>query len=77
MIWNGTDLGSIEVVDVTKTKIDFQLMSVDISKLPTEGMKPNNTGLALDTLGAGSSAFVLDTGDVYVFHGQSKTWNKL
>lgn len=62
MIWvDYKDLGSIEEVG----NGDFQLLSADVDKLPTTNVKP------------GSSAFVLDTGDLYVFHNESKTWRKL
>ena len=64
MIWtDGTDLGSIEDIGGTgDNKRNFQLFSADISKLPTT-----------DLVG-GSSAFALDTKQVFVFHGQTKTW---
>lgn len=61
-IWrDGTDLGSIEDIGSTDNKNNFQLLSADIAKLPTD-------------VSAGSSAFVLDTGAVYVFHSQTLTW---
>ena len=63
---DGTDLGSIESSGGSNdNRYNFQLFEQDVSKLPT-------TGLA-----AGSTAFVLDTGDTYVFHGQTKTWVQL
>ena len=64
-IWtDGTDLGSIEDTGSNNNQYNFQLYSTDIAKLPTD-------------VAAGSSAFVIDTDEVYVFHGQSKTWNKI
>ena len=59
-----TDLGSIEYINSTDNKIEFQLLEADIDKLPTN-------------VPAGSSVFVLDTKAVYIFHEQSKTWIEL
>lgn len=64
MIWNGQDLGSVEVAEVKDSVYSFQLYNTDLSNLPTD-------------VAAGSTALVLDTSEVYVFHQQSKTWNKL
>lgn len=65
-IWtDGTDLGSIESTGGTgDNKYNFQLLDTDVSKLPTD-------------VAAGSTALVLDTGDVYIFHKQSEQWKKL
>ena len=67
-IWtDGTDLGSIEDTSGTgDNKRNFQLFNADVSKLPT----------TKDVAG-GSTAFVIDTGDVYLFHGQTRTWNSI
>ena len=66
-IWyDGTDLGSIEDTGSNDNKKNFQLLAEDLSKLPTDKY-----------VAPGSSAFVLDTSDVYVFHGESKTWMPL
>ena len=64
MRWHdGSDLGSIESTGSTDGKWNFQLMSADTAKLPTDS-----------SVAAGSSALVLDTGDILIFHAQSKTW---
>lgn len=39
-------------------------MNTDVSKLPTD-------------VAAGSTALVLDTGDIYLFHKQTASWKKL
>ena len=64
MIWNGQDLGSVEVAEVKDSVYSFQLYNTDLSNLPTD-------------VAAGSSALVLDTGNVYIFHQQTKTWKQL
>lgn len=64
MIWSdGTDLGSIESTGSNDNKWNFQLLETDVSKLPT--------GIA-----AGSTALVLDTGDLYIYHHGTEDWIK-
>lgn len=64
-IWqDGTDLGSIESTGSTDNRWNFQLLNTDVSKLPTD-------------VAAGSTALVLDTGDIYLFHKQTASWKKL
>ena len=64
-IWtDGTDLGSIESTGGTgDNKYNFQLLDTDVSKLPTD-------------VAAGSTALVLDTGDLYIFHQGTQDWIK-
>lgn len=57
-IW---DLGSFEAVEVQGRQRHYEGFSSDIGKLP-------------HYVGAGSSALCLDTGQVYKYHGKSKTW---
>lgn len=65
-IWtDGTDLGSIEDAGGSgDSRYNFQLFSADIAKLPTD-------------VAGGSTAFVIDTDEIYVFHRQTKSWNKI
>ena len=65
MIFNGVDIGSVESTGVDGAKYQFQFLSKDFGKLPKDGIAP------------GSSAFELDTGEVYIFHGETKEWYKL
>lgn len=65
MRWNdGTDLGSIESTGSSDNKWNFQFLTPDLSKLPTD-------------VAAGSSAIDLNTGEVYLFHLQTKAWKKI
>jgi len=61
------DLGSIECIETDDRKRNYQLLSADVDKLNT----------IITYVGAGSSALVLDTGEVYMFHEKSTTWYKL
>ncbi len=54
--------GSIEMCESTDKKMEFTLLNADFSSLPTEGVTE------------GSTALVLDTKKVYVFHKKSLTW---
>lgn len=60
-IW---DLGSIECIDVDGGKRKYQGLSKDVGKLPPY-------------VDSGSSCVMLDTGDVYFFHGKSNSWIKM
>lgn len=60
------DLGSFECTEVEGLKRSYEGLSKDVSKLPK-----------YPTLGTGSLALCLDTGDFYRYHNPTKTWYKL
>ena len=60
------DLGSFEATCLdTDRRRSYQGFSADIAKLPK-----------YDDLLTGSSALCLDTGDIYLYHAPTKTWNQ-
>lgn len=60
-IW---DLGSFVAVDSNGMQRDYEGLSKDISKLP-------------HYVESGSSAFCLDTSEIYEYHKPTDTWYKL
>lgn len=56
--------GSFTPVSNDGFRIDFQGLSADFSKLPTDNEK----------LLTGSTAFALDTGEIKIYHADTKTW---
>lgn len=62
-IW---DLGSFVATSVSGQIRNYEGLSSDVSKLPK-----------YDDLGTGSSAFCIDTGDLYKYEKTTKTWYKL
>lgn len=62
-IW---DLGSFVATSVSGQIRNYEGLSSDVSKLPK-----------YDDLGTGSSAFCVDTGDLYKYEKTTKTWYKL
>lgn len=59
---------SIVVTGSENDRYSFQLLAADVSNLPhnSEAKK----------IGSGSTAWVLDTGDFYVYHAPSDEWIK-
>lgn len=62
-IW---DLGSFVSTSVSGQIRNYEGLSSDVSKLPK-----------YDDLQTGSSAFCIDTGDLYKYEKTTKTWYKL
>lgn len=62
-IW---DLGSFVATSVSGQIRNYEGLSSDVSKLPK-----------YDNLETGSSAFCVDTGDLYKYEKTTKTWYKL
>lgn len=62
-IW---DLGSFVATSVSGQIRNYEGLSSDVSKLPK-----------YDDLQTGSSAFCVDTGDLYKYEKTTKTWYKL
>lgn len=62
-IW---DLGSFVATSVSGQIRNYEGLSSDVSKLPK-----------YDDLQTGSSAFCIDTGDLYKYEKTTKTWYKL
>lgn len=62
-IW---DLGSFVATSVSGQIRNYEGLSSDVSKLPK-----------YDNLSTGSSAFCVDTGDLYKYEKTTKTWYKL
>lgn len=60
------DLGSFVATSVFGNVRNYEGLSKDIGKLPQ-----------YDNLSTGSSAFCLDTGDLYKYEQTTKTWYKL
>ena len=58
------DLGSFVCTEVTAGNVrSYTGLSTDISKLPT-----------YEGLGAGSSAYCVDSGELYMYDKSTKTW---
>lgn len=62
-IW---DFGSFVATSVSRQIRNYEGLSSDVSKLPK-----------YDNLETGSSAFCIDTGDLYKYEKTTKTWYKL
>ena len=60
------DLGTFVCTSSEDNRRSYEGLSADVSKLPK-----------YDTLGTGSSALCLDTGDFYKYEATTKTWYKL
>lgn len=60
------DLGSFIATSVSGQIRNYEGLSSDVSKLPK-----------YDNLSTGSSAFCVDTGDLYKYEKTTKTWYKL
>lgn len=60
------DLGSFVATTTSGQIRNYEGLSVDVAKLPK-----------YDDLGTGSSAFCVDTGDLYKYEKTTKTWYKL
>lgn len=58
------DLGSIVAISNVNGVREYRLLSGDISKLNS----------VVTYCRSGSTAYVVDTGAVYMFHQSSKTW---
>jgi len=58
------NLGSFECTETVYNKRTYMGYSSDIDKLPKN-----------DLIATGSVAMCLDTGDTYIYHKPSKTWN--
>lgn len=56
------DLGSFEAVEVDGRKRNYNGYSKDVGKLP-------------HYVAGDSTAFCLDTADLYIYHEKSDTWN--
>lgn len=60
------DLGSFVVTSVSGNVRNYEGLSADVGKLPK-----------YDDLATGSSAFCLDTTELYKYESTTKTWYKL
>lgn len=60
------DLGSFVATSINGNIRNYEGLSGDVSKLPK-----------YDNLSTGSSAFCVDTGDLYKYEKTTKTWYKL
>lgn len=61
------DLGSITAISNVNGVREYRLLNTDLTKLQ------NNVKYC----GTGSTAFVVDTGAVYMFHDADKTWHAI
>ena len=59
------DMGTLVATSVDGAIRNYEGLSTDFDKLPT-----------YDDLGTGSSAFFQDTGFIYKYEAQSKTWTR-
>lgn len=60
------DLGSFVATSVNGSIRDYEGLSVDLAKLPK-----------YENLGTGSSAFCIDTGQLFEYEATTKTWYEL
>lgn len=65
-IEDAPDLGSLVCVSFDGTVRNYEGLDKDVNKLPK-----------YDDLSTGSSAFIIDTSDVYKYVAENKTWYKI